>query len=119
MKGNYKKAKSSIMNWRKNNVAKYNEYMRLYNLKTRWNKICSDYEHIENYELAKEENFHSWVIHHKLGLNLKRSELIKRNMYYDRPADELIFMRKSDHSRLHILEKIEKNSREVKKMLIY
>lgn len=105
MKESYKKSKPSIMKWRKKNVDKYNEYMRIYTLIRKWKKICANFEQIENYEKAKAENFHSWVIHHKLGIDMSRKQLIDLDLYYDRPIDELIFMKKSDHSRLHIIEK--------------
>lgn len=62
---------------------------------------------IENYELAKADNFKGWVIHHRLELTLdnepacSKDELIRHNMYYNRPYFELIYLRKSEHNKLH------------------
>lgn len=61
---------------------------------------------IENYELAKADNFKGWCIHHKLehpsdDIWVSIQELIDKNLYYNRPASELIFMRLSDHTALH------------------
>ena len=63
---------------------------------------------IENYLHAVADNFIGWVIHHRLELNddgtinKPRETLILENLYYCRPADELIFLTKSDHCKLHI-----------------
>lgn len=66
---------------------------------------------IENYELAKKDDFNGWDIHHRLEthnsdgqrrlVNLTRTELIALDMYYNRPASELIFMRAGEHISLH------------------
>ena len=53
-------------------------------------------EKIENYELAKADNFKGWCIHHRLQFTingeraLSKNELIRFNMYYNRPYFELI-----------------------------
>lgn len=70
-----------------------------------------DIEKIENYELAKKDNFKGWVIHHRLELEnsdgvkrdkeILKDELIALNCYYFRPASELIFMRRGEHVSLH------------------
>ena len=70
-----------------------------------------DIEKIENYELAKADNFKGWVIHHRLETHdsdnnkrlkeITKQELIALGMYYYRPESELIFMRRGEHSRLH------------------
>lgn len=71
-------------------------------------KFCKDdYTKIENYELAKADNFKDWCIHHRLALTLDgefahtREDLIRMNMYYNRPYFELIFMKRSEHQILH------------------
>ena len=73
--------------------------------------IPEQIEQIENYELAKKDNFDGWNIHHRLEthnsdgekrlVNLSMDELIALDMYYNRPANELIFLTKSEHTRLH------------------
>lgn len=68
-------------------------------------------EQIENYELAKADDFKGWHCHHRLEthtadgnrrkVDLSREELIAMNMYYNRPANELIFMKAGEHISLH------------------
>ena len=72
---------------------------------------CKDYENIENYEKAKKDNFKGWECHHRLEthtsdgerrlVDITKKELIALNMYYNRPASELIFMKHSEHQFLH------------------
>ena len=61
---------------------------------------------IENYELAKADNFKGWDIHHKLEINDDYintvNDLKLMNLYYERPPEELIWLTKSDHHTLHI-----------------
>lgn len=73
--------------------------------------IPEEIEQIENYELAKKDNFDGWNIHHRLEthnsdgerrlVNLSRAELKALDMYYNRPANELIFLTNSEHIKLH------------------
>lgn len=73
--------------------------------------IPEQIEQIENYELAKKDNFDDWCIHHRLEthnsdgekrlVNLSKTELIALDMYYNRPASELVFLTKSEHTKLH------------------
>ena len=68
-------------------------------------------EQIENYELAKKDNFDGWCIHHRLEthnsdgqkrlVNLSVAELKALDMYYNRPASELVFLIISEHIKLH------------------
>lgn len=73
---------------------------------------CSeDISLIENYDKAKADDFKGWVIHHRLETHnfdgtcrksdLSAEDLIALDIYLYRPADELIFMRTADHTRLH------------------
>lgn len=57
---------------------------------------------IENYNEAIKDN-KTWVIHHKLEIELNKTvkELKKLGLYYKRPANELIFLTKSEHVSLH------------------
>lgn len=71
---------------------------------------CKDYTKIENYEIAlnREEIF---IIHHRLEthnsdgerrlIDLSKKELIALDMYYHRPAEELIFLTRSEHQNIH------------------
>lgn len=73
--------------------------------------LCWNIEKIENYELAKADNFKNWVIHHRLEthdssgnlrkVELTSNELIALDMYFYRPENELIFLTKSEHRALH------------------
>lgn len=66
-----------------------------------------DISKIENYELAKADNFKGWHIHHRLELTLDGEfahtveDLKRMGMYYNRPYFELIFLTKSEHQRIH------------------
>lgn len=71
-------------------------------------KFCKDdITRIENYDIAKSEDFKGWDCHHRLELTLdnefanSKEDLIRYNMYYNRPYFELILLRKSEHSQLH------------------
>ena len=88
----------------------YKEYMRKYNSMFAY-CIPEEIEQIENYEMAKKDNFESWHIHHRLEthnsdgekrlINLSVDELIAFEVYYNRPAKELIFLTASEHRKLH------------------
>lgn len=70
-------------------------------------EYCKEYQKIENYELAKADNFKGWEIHHRLELTLDgehaytKDDLVRMNMYYNRPYFELIFLTRSEHRLLH------------------
>ena len=74
-------------------------------------RFCKEPEKIENYEKAKADDFVGWCIHHRLQtwtsdgkrrlVDITRKELIALDMYYDRPAEELIFLTLGEHSSLH------------------
>lgn len=75
-------------------------------------KICKDFAKIENYEKAVADNS-KWECHHRLETHfsdgtlrpkncyLTAKELKALDMYFDRPAEELIFLSKSEHCALH------------------
>lgn len=73
--------------------------------------IPEEWEQIENYELAKKDNFDGWHIHHRLEthnsdgqrrlVNISKAELIALDMYYNRPASELVFLTRPEHTKLH------------------
>lgn len=70
-------------------------------MKHNFERYCKDYENIENYEKAKADNFKGWHCHHRREIDFSRKELIALGMYYNRPADELIFLTRAEHNTLH------------------
>lgn len=81
------------------------------NQRRNWYKFCSEpLDKIEHYEEALSEGFKGWCIHHRReiqpdGTRMSRQELKDKDLYYDRPASELVFMRKREHTTLHWLGK--------------
>ena len=73
-----------------------------------WKKYCSEpLELVENYAAAKADNFAGWCIHHKLeikkdGTRVSVQELKDQGLYFGRPAEELVFMRTTEHARMHM-----------------
>lgn len=70
---------------------------------------CGDISKIENYDEAINSN-QTWDCHHRLELiktgavvNSSIQDLKDWGIYYNRPSDELIFLPKSEHMRLHML----------------
>ena len=80
-------------------------------MKHHFEKLCKDYENIENFEKAKADNFKGWCCHHRLQtwtsdgerrlVDISMDELKALGMYYNRPASELIFLTRSEHKSLH------------------
>lgn len=76
-------------------------------MKHQFEKYCKDYGNIENYEKALADNFKGWHCHHRLEthnsdgerrpVDIKQKELKALDMYYNRPAEELIFLPRSEH----------------------
>ena len=66
---------------------------------------------IENFEMAMSDETQVWHCHHRLEthtsdgekrlIELTPTELRALGMYYDRPPEELIFLTKSEHGRIH------------------
>src|SRR5574344_471691 len=94
--------------YNKSHKTKAKEYDKFHQ---RQQYCCQDISQIENYSLAKADNFINWDIHHRLetntldgirrSVNITSKELMKLDMYYNRPASELIFMTHSEHNSLH------------------
>lgn len=75
--------------------------------------ICKHREFVENYNEAVLDKTQMWDLHHRLETHfsdgnerpsnafLSKEELIALDMYWHRPPEELIFLRKSDHHKLH------------------
>lgn len=76
-----------------------------------YKRYCSSIELVENYELALKDNFKGWDCHHRLEthnsdgerrlVDISSKELIDLGMYWDRPPEELVFMRRREHTTLH------------------
>lgn len=62
---------------------------------------CEDISKIYGYEKAIEDKENMWVVHHCLGLVYSRKELIIKRMYYNQPAEMLIFCTREEHRALH------------------
>ena len=72
-----------------------------------YKQYCKNYQDIENYGKAKKDNFKGWECHHRLEthtpdgkrrlVDISKKELIALDMYYDRPANELIFLTVKEH----------------------
>ena len=56
---------------------------------------------IENYDKAIADDTQTWHCHHRRETIFSRKDLIEIGEYYNRPACELIFVTKSEHTRLH------------------
>lgn len=54
---------------------------------------------IENFEDAVNDRTETWDIHHKreISENKSRSELESLNLVFNRPANELIFLKHNEH----------------------
>lgn len=68
------------------------------------NLYCNgDITLIENYYEAINDPNETWICHHKLEIELQlfSYELIKKNLYFNRPPEELMFIKRNDHMKLH------------------
>lgn len=77
---------------------------------------CEDIRNIENYDEAVADQSQKWLCHHRneITLGLSSEQLIRKHLYYERPASELIFLTNAEHTRLHNLnltEERRKNQR--------
>ena len=80
-------------------------------------RMCrEDLSLIENYDKAINDDTQMWVLHHRdevrylpSGMIVFRSkqELIENDRYYHCPANELIFMTRSEHGHLHFSANVE------------
>lgn len=72
---------------------------------------CEPLSNIENYSEAMSDSDNVWDLHHRLEthnsdgerrlVDLTMGELIALDVYYHRPASELIFMKRAEHQCLH------------------
>lgn len=56
---------------------------------------------IENYDKAIADTDQMWHLHHRRETIYTRKGLIEIGEYYHRPAAELIFLTKAEHTRIH------------------
>ena len=65
-------------------------------------KYCIDYTKIENYDTAIKSPLR-YDLHHRreISEHKSKSDLIEENLYYNRPAEELIFIEAREHRILH------------------
>lgn len=67
-------------------------------------RFCNeDISLIENYDKAINDKTQTWHCHHRLEISCGYSaiDLIKKDMYLYRPAEELIFLTPKEHCALH------------------
>ena len=69
-------------------------------------RMCKTYWLIENYQEAVNDYTELWVIHHRREVQdgfciWRAEELVRIGQYYNLEPNELIFMKKSEHSALH------------------
>ena len=70
----------------------------------RLSRYCKDdFCLIENYENAINDKEVTWHCHHRLetDANMTQKELKEKNLYFHRPASELIFLTPTEHLHLH------------------
>lgn len=82
------------------NAIEYNHMIKLKNVR----KYCyEDPSLIENYDKAISDTTQVWHCHHRVEtiMNCGAEELIAQGCYENRPAHDLIFLTKGEHSRLH------------------
>ena len=97
------KHEKEIKEWQR----KYDRENKCFSIYIKANEV----QLIENYFLAKEDDFIGWVIHHRLethnsdgvirDIEITPEELKALNMYYNRPADEIIFLKRNKHREIH------------------
>lgn len=81
------------------------------NLKSVLKYCCEDITKIENFNEAVNDEKHMWDCHHRLETHnedgtlreefITKTELIEKDLYWKRPASELIFLGQYEHLSLH------------------
>ena len=61
---------------------------------------CRHPELIENYDLAISDNTQTWEVHHRKEAFYSQEELKERGEYFDVSPEELIFLTKSEHTKI-------------------
>ena len=90
-------------------------------------RYCKNYQDIENFEKAKVDDFIGWHCHHRLethtpdgerrDVDISYRDLIALGMYYNRPAEELIFLTTREHNAFRKGKKGKPKSEETKKKM--
>ena len=66
---------------------------------------CEQLELVENYATAKADDFKGWDIHHRGEIlpcgRFSTDDLKKFDLYWNRPASELIWLRHDEHIAMH------------------
>ena len=66
---------------------------------------CDDLSNIENYDLAISDTTQTWHCHHRAEILpcgiFYIDDLQQNNLYFHRPANELIFLTPHDHKSIH------------------
>jgi len=64
---------------------------------------CEDISKIENYRKAVRDKTQTWDCHHRREISESKSaqQLKNEDLYYNVPASDLIFLKHSEHARLH------------------
>ena len=88
---------------------------KMYNRQRRTNMICEQavkrycpkgWTGIENYDKAVADKTRTWHCHHRLEtlwwFRTSQKDLQKFDLYYNRPASELVFLPSADHAHLHL-----------------
>lgn len=68
--------------------------------------ICKELDKVENFEEAVHDMNEIWVLHHRFETKCpiykpSMEELIDAGLYYDRLPEELIYLKRSEHSKIH------------------
>ena len=79
-------------------------------------RFCKEYWKIENYQEAVNDTTQTWCCHHRkeIDWNMSVKELISNGLYYNVPANDLIFLIRTDHTSLHHKGKIVSNETKIK-----
>ena len=76
-------------------------------IKKYYTKYCNDITNVTNFELAKTDKFEGWDLHHINGEKMSVAKMKKAGLYFNRPANEFIFLKHNEHRRLHMCKDIE------------
>lgn len=79
-------------------------------------RYCSEpLENIENYDKAVADKEYTWDCHHRAEILpcgvFTSKQLQKHGLYWHRPASELIFIQRGEHTRLHNLNQTQESQR--------
>jgi hypothetical protein len=108
----YNTHKEQIKKYKEENKEKISARKKVY-YREQYKVYCKkgEEEKVMYYAEAKADNFIGWVRHHRLethtsdgflrSVQLSKAELIALDMYYNRPAKELIWLKAGEHRTVH------------------